>query len=226
MQLSQIVSFESFLYTAQSADNLAGDLAAQRGRGGPIFLALQPFYPSINASGTNVFNLYAKWGSLQNATSTAGAAQAAIARGENLFNNRPMNISAVSGFNDVLGQGLVVGTCGTCHNAPNVGSSSSPMMMDIGTSSPSVDLPAYTILCNNGAQIVTTDPGRALNTGKCADLNKIKVPSLRGLAARAPYFHNGSSATLQEVLNFYDQRFNMLLTDQEKSDLVAFLNSL
>jgi cytochrome c peroxidase len=57
-------------------------------------------------------------------------------------------------------------------------------------------------------------------------LNKVKVPSLRGLAARPPYFHNGSSTTLLQVLNFYDQRFNMLLTDQEKSDLVAFLNSL
>ena len=99
-------------------------------------------------------------------------------------------------------------------------------MMDIGTSSPSPDLPSYTVLCNDGTQRVTTDLGRALVTGKCADLNKVKVPSLRGLAARAPYFHNGSSSTLLEVLNFYDQRFNMLLTDDEKADLVAFLDSL
>jgi cytochrome c peroxidase len=121
---------------------------------------------------------------------------------------------------------LVVGTCGTCHNAPNVGSGSTPTMMDIGTSSPKAVLPSYTVLCNDGTQLVTSDPGRALITGKCADLNKVKVPSLRGLAARAPYFHNGSSSTLLEVLNFYDQRFNMLLTDEEKADLVVFLNSL
>jgi cytochrome c peroxidase len=119
-----------------------------------------------------------------------------------------------------------VGTCGTCHNAPNVGSASTPAIMDIGTSSPNVDLPSYTVHCNDGTQLVTTDLGRALVTGKCADLNKVKVPSLRGLAARAPYFHNGSSSTLLEVLNFYDQHFNMLLTDDEKADLVAFLNSL
>jgi cytochrome c peroxidase len=46
------------------------------------------------------------------------------------------------------------------------------------------------------------------------------------LAARAPYFHNGSAATLQDVVEFYDQRFTIGLTDQEKADLVAFLNSL
>jgi cytochrome c peroxidase len=135
--------------------------------------------------------------------------------------------TCVAGFNDVRGQEIVVGTCGTCHNAPNVGSSSTPTMMDIGTSSPSPGiLPAYTVRCNDSTQVVTTDLGRALVTGKCADISKVKMPSLRGLAARAPYFHNGSSATLQDVLNFYNQRFNMLLTADEKSDLVAFLNSL
>jgi len=63
-------------------------------------------------------------------------------------------------------------------------------------------------------------------TGKCADLGKFKIPGMRGLAARAPYFHNGSSPTLLDVVNFYDQRFNMLLTDDQKADLVAFMNTL
>lgn len=49
---------------------------------------------------------------------------------------------------------------------------------------------------------------------------------LRGIAARAPYFHNGAAADLHELVNFYDQRFSMHLTDGQKSDLVAFLNSL
>ena len=43
---------------------------------------------------------------------------------------------------------------------------------------------------------------------------------------RAPYFHNGSAATLRDVVNFYDTRFNLHLTDQQKSDLVAFLKTL
>jgi cytochrome c peroxidase len=71
-----------------------------------------------------------------------------------------------------------------------------------------------------------TDPGKALITGQCSDFNRIKGPVLRGLAARAPYFHNGAAGDLHEVVNFYNQRFAMQLTEEQKSDLVAFLNSL
>jgi cytochrome c peroxidase len=71
-----------------------------------------------------------------------------------------------------------------------------------------------------------TDPGRALITGQYADIGKLKGPILRGLAARAPYFHNGSAGTLQDLVEFYDQRFSIGFTDQQKADLVAFLNSL
>lgn len=87
-------------------------------------------------------------------------------------------------------------------------------------------LPVYTIRCNGGTAVQTTDPGRALITGKCANIGKTKGPILRGLAARAPYFHNGSAATLMDAVNFYDQRFHLNLTDQQKQDLVAFLSTL
>jgi cytochrome c peroxidase len=63
-------------------------------------------------------------------------------------------------------------------------------------------------------------------TGKCADIGKVKGPILRGLAARAPYFHNGSAATLLDVVKFYDQRFVLNFTNQQKQDLVNFLNTL
>ena len=63
-------------------------------------------------------------------------------------------------------------------------------------------------------------------TGKCADVGKLKGPILRGLAARAPYFHNGGAATLLDAVNFYDQRFQLQLNQQQKQDLVAFLRSL
>ena len=71
-----------------------------------------------------------------------------------------------------------------------------------------------------------TDPGRALITGKWKDVGRFKGPVLRGLAGRAPYFHNGSAATLADTVNFYDQRFELHLTPQQKSDLVAFLRAL
>jgi len=225
-QLQQIVTLETSLFTAQSADTQAGDLTAQGANGGPVFLSTQPFSPGINTGAAftpNAFTLYTNWASASGANA---AAQQSVARGEVLFNTFPMMISVVPGFNDVQGQPVIMGTCTTCHNTPNAGGDSLPDMMNIGTTSPTANLPSYTVHCNDGSQLVTTDPGRAMVTGKCADLGKFKIPGMRGLAARPPYFHNGSSPTLLDVVNFYDQRFNMLLTDDQKADLVAFMNTL
>jgi cytochrome c peroxidase len=73
---------------------------------------------------------------------------------------------------------------------------------------------------------MVTDIGRAMISGNWIDIGKLKVPTLRGLAARPPYFHNGSAATLGDVVDFYNNRFNMQLTAQERSDLIAFLQTL
>ena len=183
------------------------------------------------------------------------AARAVIAAGEALFNSAPMTISNVRGLNDnvVLNKPTTfAGTCATCHDTPNVGHHSLPLPLDIGTghtananfeSDPLVaravselsmpDLPVFVISgCPNPfnpgqmASFYTTDPGRALITGKCADFNRIKGPILRGLAARAPYFHNGAAANLRELINFYNQRFQMALSEAQKDQLVAFLNTL
>ena len=75
-------------------------------------------------------------------------------------------------------------------------------------------------------KITTTDPGRALVTGKWADIGKFKGPILRGLSARAPYFHNGSAESLKDVVEFYNVRFGMGLTESEKADLATFLSTL
>ena len=72
----------------------------------------------------------------------------------------------------------------------------------------------------------TTDLGQALIDGSFDHVGKIKGPILRGLAARAPYFHNGSAATLTDVVNFYDTRFDLNLSQQQINDLVAFLKTL
>jgi len=72
----------------------------------------------------------------------------------------------------------------------------------------------------------SSDPGRALVTGHCADLGAFKPPLLRNLAVRAPYFHNGAAATIDDVVNFYNGRFTIGLTTQQHSDLVAFLKAL
>ena len=180
-------------------------------------------------------------------------ARAEIAAGEKLFNTAPAIITGVRGLNDnpALGSpASITGTCSTCHDTPNVGNHSVALPLDIATSrlaeyetNPSIiaglrelsapDLPVYEIRgCTDplhpGKKVnyYTSDPGKALITGQCADVNRGKGPILRGLAARAPYFHNGAAADLNELVNFYDQRFQMNLTDKQKKELIAFLNSL
>lgn len=74
--------------------------------------------------------------------------------------------------------------------------------------------------------VYTSDPGRALITGKCADIGAITMGQFRGLAARAPYFSNGSAKNLRELVDYYDRRFDMRLTTREKEDLVNFLRVL
>ncbi len=182
-------------------------------------------------------------------------ARAQIAAGEKLFNSAPMTITNVRGLNDNAALNKPAsfsGTCATCHDTPNIGHHSLPLPLDIGTghsanpsyeSDPVIsgavsqlsmpDLPVFLISgCTSPfsagqvASFYTNDPGRALITGHCADFNRVKGPILRELAARAPYFYNGSAADLHELVNFYNQRFAMALSDKQRADLVAFLNSL
>ena len=57
-------------------------------------------------------------------------------------------------------------------------------------------------------------------------MGRFKVPSLRGLAARAPYFHGGSARTLSDVVAFYKASLGFVFTDDETADLQAFLGAL
>ena len=91
------------------------------------------------------------------------------------------------------------------------------------------DLPIFKVTCTAVTPpqtLYTTDLGKALLSGHCADLQRLKGPILRGLAARAPYFHNGAAATLREVVDFYNERFDMGLSDEQKQQLEAFLGAL
>jgi cytochrome c peroxidase len=144
-------------------------------------------------------------------------------------------LTGVAGLNnETFPNGVTVpdsltGTCTICHDSPNVGNHSVKAPLDIGLSDPAIApyLPVYTLRrISTGATVRTTDPGRAMITGRWQDINRFKGPILRGLAARAPYFHNGAAATLAEVVDFYETRFAIGLTTQEKADLVAFLRAL
>ena len=242
-QRTSIVAFELGLATAQRYDANAHNLAADGARGGALALAAQPFYFGINdfAYGDYrrattfdavAFTLFGAWntGAPAQDISATAVARRAIARGEALFNSRPFTVEGVAGFNDRIGVSAIQGTCSVCHNAPNSGSTSLPTTMDIGISAAArrtPDVPLYTLRNRiTGETLSTTDPGRGLVTGRWDDVGKFKVPSLRALAARAPYFHDGSADDLAAVVAFYDQRFRMHLSADEASDLVAFLRAL
>jgi hypothetical protein len=237
-QRDSIVAFESALFTAQITDNAAGSLTAAGARGGPANLSAQDFHIGINdvlgadPSGApfnkNAFNIYDAW-----AATTASANQQSIARGQAIFNTRAIRISGVRGVNDVV-QGNINatlnGTCTTCHDAPNAGDHSVALPLDLGLTDPNTfntdTTPRYTLVNKTtGASIRTSDPGRSLIDGKWAHVATFKGPILRGLAARKPYFHNGFAADLAAVVNFYDTRFHIGFTTQERIDLIAFLGA-
>ena len=220
-----------------------------------LSLELAKFFVGINdpinpPAGTqfdpNIFDLYTStpmWTGLdpdgEDETARMAKQRRSIARGEQVFNTTAINITGVAGLNDALNMQNIPGFCGTCHDTPNVGNHSVKAPLNIGIANagankpPALDisgLPVFTLRCTKGllaGQVfVVTDPGRAMISGNCADIGKVKGPILRGLAARAPYFHNGSAAALRDVVNFYDQRFAIGFTAQQKEDLVNFLNAL
>jgi cytochrome c peroxidase len=156
-----------------------------------------------------------------------------IGDGENLFYTKPITITNVPGLTDLPdGPTTIMGTCTTCHNTPDVGNHSLPRFFNTGVSDVAgasslftADYPVYTFKqTSTGKTVSTSDPGLALRTGKFADIGKFKTPQLRTLGNRAPYFHNGQANTLQDVLNFYNKRFNIGFTAEEMRKIIVFLN--
>jgi len=81
-------------------------------------------------------------------------------------------------------------------------------------------------LANGTTQTVTTsDPGRLLLTGQLADLGVMDVTQLRGISRTAPYFHNNSAATLEEVLDHYDALFRRAARLNPPPNLPPILSS-
>lgn len=254
-QLNAIVDFELGLFSAQWIDQAAGRLTALDARGGPVALSRTEYYPGINdplggnptgaAFDPSAFTLYRSWRTLGEGRDNR--ARASVARGEVVFNTHPLSITGVTGLNDALNIAAIPGTCTTCHDSPDVGNHSLPVPLDIGVSHvmgqesdgqvaagmallSQPEMPVFRVTCTAGPragrEYITSDPGRALVTGKCADVGRMKGPILRALSSRAPFFHNGSAATLSQVVDFYNVRFQMGLSDQERRDLVAFLRTL
>ena len=216
-----IVDLELSLVTAQIKHDDARYLNVLGALGGPVPLLTLPFAigandPAQPGFDRNVFHLYDAWAYLDSSTN---GERLKIYDGQNVFNNKTFTLPNGG-----------TGTCSGCHSVPDIGAASSFRLLDVGISDParrSSQVPLYTFRNKTtGAVIQTTDPGRALITGLWADMNRFKVPGLRALAARAPYFHDGSAATLGDVVNHYQARFNIQFSDGEKDHLIKFLEAL
>jgi cytochrome c peroxidase len=120
--------------------------------------------------------------------------------------------------------------CNSCHGGINF---STPSLQDVQ---------GRTLYYFNTGVYIAADPhnrdeGLAASTGKKEDTGKFRVPTLRNLAFTAPYFHDGSAATLDEVIAAYETRGiknqhkqslikGFRLNSQQRKELIAFLLSL
>src|SRR6185369_5590437 len=199
--IEDIVNFERSLSTAQLIGPGVGRLDSDGAQGGPEELS--------NMDKTQGrFDLFDAW------IGHSNPRRAQIARGQEIFNSTNANGRS----------------CNGCHNSANNGTNINNTLFDVRVASAEArtpDLPLYTFRNRTtGETRQLTDAGRGNITGLWNDLGRFKTPTLRALAARAPYFHNGIAPTLTDVVLHYERHLGFVFTDQERADLVAFLNAL
>lgn len=156
-----------------------------------------------------------------------------------------------------LSQGLRPGLCGHCHSGPLLNQTNQFAKDFIGLPIPAgqrfisvgvsefnkANNPTREFIFNPGTleeqHLVSPDPGRALITGigpandpLLANTNAFKISALRGINQTAPYFHDNSAKTLEDVAAHYALFFRVVsggliqLTAQDQQDIVAYLKLL
>lgn len=199
--IEAIVQYEMGIGHAQTHLAGAGSLTAQGAKGGPQYAIEQPLVAGR-------FDLFDAW------KNVGSKHRRQVYRGQEIFNNT----NVASGKR-----------CGGCHNAANNGQNVAGTLFDVGASRPEFGpgKAVYTFQRrSDGAQLQSTDPGRGIRSGNFADLNKFKTPNIRGLASRAPYFHNGIAKDIRGIVEHYEAALGFVFTEQEEDDLVAFLSAL
>lgn len=250
-QLDRIEAFEQQIYVAQVARDGAGSLVEEGGAKafGPRNLLLGEEGVLGNNTTRWVFPMGNVWRSPAPGDSPEQVAmRESIRRGQEVFHFRTFWIRDSMHLNTVGLGNPTKRTCATCHGMHMTGMDSANGWMDIGTTNlpwaretprnPWTDerelMPLFRITCKDGVPphpylgrvFYTQDPGRALVSGKCNDVGTIVMQQFRGLAARAPYFSNGSAENLAALINFYDRRYDIGFSERERTDLQHFLSSL
>ena len=159
-------------------------------------------------------------------------------RGRAMFDNVP------------LAQGSTRGICGTCHSGPmldvandfNVfGAPAGSRFFDVGVSERNkLNLPVYEFVLDGTDVVSTPDIGMILTEPMPPEFppfiplalltNIFKVPTLWGISHTAPYFHDNSAKSLEDVADqyafFFKNFVGITLTTQDEADIVAFLKLL
>ncbi len=111
--------------------------------------------------------------------------------------------------------------CSTCHSGANFAGPTQPIGEGFYQKFPAIDSDY------DKKYKLSDDKGRYEVTKNKDDMNKWRVSSLRNIALTAPYFHNGSVATLDEAVRVMAKtQLGMEMSDKDVADVVAFLNSL
>ena len=247
-QIARIVAFEKQIYGAQVWRKGAGSLIEKDGPTsfGPRALAAGEEGVLGNNTSRWVFPMGDAWKTPQK--KEEAEMRASIRRGHDIFTFRTFWIRDSMHLNTVGLGNPTKRTCATCHGMHMTGMDSANGWMDLGTTNlpwaketprnpwtkEQPEMPLFRVTCKAGVPphpylgrvFYTQDPGRALISGKCNDVGTIVMQQFRGLAARAPYFSNGSAASIRELIDFYDRRYNIQFSDEEKLDLENFLSSL
>ncbi len=243
-QIQRIIDFESHIFTAQNFDRVAGKLDDGGAHGGPEMLAQAK--PGVLKSTKDVqWVEFAGWAAPPAPSAASGgddaqrALRESVARGAAIFRERTFLVSDSAGINSMNFGNPTRDSCNFCHNMTRTGMDVAPGQVDLGTTNepfadPAPDLPLFKLTCHEdaaphpflGRVVYSHDPGFALSTGRCVDIGKITIQSMRGLAARPPYFSNGSAGTLRDVVEYYNRRYNIALTEQEKQDLTNLMSVL
>lgn len=240
-QREQIETFILRVFSAQSESKFGGSLS-DGVFGGPEVLR-DSEAGQLGSIGQAVWSEFEGWENMDaemksRLSEDEIAWRESVARGARVFRDKMFLITDSAGINSPVGFGNpVLNSCVFCHNMRQMGNDVAPGQVDLGTTNkpfadPAPHLPLFRVTCQDephphyGNVIYTQDPGFGLVTGRCADVGKITLQSMRGLAARPPYFSNGSASDLMAVIDYYERRYNIGYTEQEKQDLVNLMSAL
>lgn len=240
--VQRLQEFELRIYSAQQVGRHGTPLDSLGATGGPA--KLRDSEPgALGSIGVPVWSEYAAWEKIapEDAARLSPeqlAFRQSVARGARVFREKMFLITDSAGINSGIGFGNPVrNSCVFCHNMSQMGNDVAPGQVDLGTTvlpfaDPMPDLPLFRVTClkrphpHYGRTILTYDPGFALTSGRCEDVGKITLQSMRSLAARAPYFSNGLAKDLRGVIDYYERRYSIGYTEQEKQDLVNLMSVL